>query len=354
MRYKRYLDINVLEAARVRVAEAVDMHDTPVVFFSGGKDSLVVLHLVLDEVKRRGGKALDVVFYDEELIPDCVINFVKTYYDRDDIRMTWYALPMLAHKFVLGDSATYIQWDPTREWVRPKPEWSTTLGDGREVYQQATCSTLVAQNYPGSVVFFTGTRAAESFLRYSGIMQARNDPGVGINQRCRTTSRSYPIYDWTEDDVFKFFYDHDIEYASIYDWQIMAGLPRRVATPIAGAGAKLLEKWRTMDPGFYDRVTQMFPETILNRYRSEVDKDSDIEKYGRSFVGVRRWIVEHMEGKVRTAALEAMRKCMIKMVNRPQSYHPVQMLKWAKGGATHKMAMVLNREAYDKLKEKYW
>ena len=44
--------------------------------FSGGKDSLVVLHLVHEVAKERNiKKPIDVVCRDEELIPDEVINF---------------------------------------------------------------------------------------------------------------------------------------------------------------------------------------------------------------------------------------------------------------------------------------
>lgn len=53
--------------------------------FSGGKDSLVALHLTKEVADERNiKKPIDVVFRDEELIPDEVINFVDEYRKRLD------------------------------------------------------------------------------------------------------------------------------------------------------------------------------------------------------------------------------------------------------------------------------
>ncbi len=109
-RFKKYLDIDVLTAARQRIAHLYDLYDVVVVCFSGGKDSLVVLLLAWEEAKRRGDKTLRVIFRDEELIPDEVINFVNGYRLADWVDMDWYAVPMRGQKFILGKSTEYLQW----------------------------------------------------------------------------------------------------------------------------------------------------------------------------------------------------------------------------------------------------
>ena len=56
MSRKRYLETSVLGEARKRIAKAFDMFERLYVSFSGGKDSSVMMHLVMDEAKRRNRK----------------------------------------------------------------------------------------------------------------------------------------------------------------------------------------------------------------------------------------------------------------------------------------------------------
>lgn len=62
---KQYLGLNVLEAARQRISWTFDVFPRIYVSFSGGKDSTVMLHLVMDEAIKRGRK-IGVLFVDLE------------------------------------------------------------------------------------------------------------------------------------------------------------------------------------------------------------------------------------------------------------------------------------------------
>ena len=48
---KKYIDANVYEEAKLRIAHIFDTFDTIVVLFSGGKDSLATMHLVKEEAE---------------------------------------------------------------------------------------------------------------------------------------------------------------------------------------------------------------------------------------------------------------------------------------------------------------
>ena len=56
MSKKKYLDISVLHAAKVRISKTFNDFERVYISFSGGKDSTVMTHLVLDEAKKRGVK----------------------------------------------------------------------------------------------------------------------------------------------------------------------------------------------------------------------------------------------------------------------------------------------------------
>ena len=56
MATKRYLEINVLQASKNRIAKTFDEFENIYISFSGGKDSSVMTHLVLDEAIKRKRK----------------------------------------------------------------------------------------------------------------------------------------------------------------------------------------------------------------------------------------------------------------------------------------------------------
>lgn len=352
-RYKQYLEIDVLTAAKQRIEHILDTHDTPVVLFSGGKDSLVVLHLVLEAVKARGATALDVVFRDEELLPDSVIDFVKSYYDRPDIRMIWFGVPMLSQKFILGHSQTFVQWDPDREWVRPKPEWAYIPEDGgREVYHQKSMDHLVAGMFPGKVALINGIRAAESLVRYRSCVNKLDENYINKSS-CPTATFCKPIYDWSEDDIFKFLYDEGIPYCTVYDSQVLSGGRLRVATPLVCEGAKQIEKLRVQDPDFYDRIMRIFPESGLNRYWQDYDTEAVIRQYGRTYIGVRRWILANLDPSHKKKALGYLQSAMAMLKERPYAYHPVYLLKWAMGGRFDRMPIPMTVDEHKAMEAKY-
>ena len=286
----------MLEEARRRVHHLFDINDNLIVAFSGGKDSLTTLHIVREVALERGiTDPIPVIFRDEEVIPDSVISFVNEYRQLDWIDMRWLCIPLHGTRLVLGTVLEYVQWDPNREWVRPMPEWGLRSADvgipEGVVVSQFTADEVVAAPFKGKVCIVTGIRAAESLQRFRAVANKLTENYIAKSGSSDRVTMGRPIFDWQENDVFRYFYDEGIRYCPIYDSQAWTGQGLRVATMINIQQAKSLHQSKVSAPELYENVLRVFPDMAAQeRYHREFDKDGIVEQYGQDFVGVRAYI----------------------------------------------------------------
>lgn len=291
---KRFLDVDVYEEGKNRIRHIINTFDKVFVSFSGGKDSLATLHLTQEVYDEMGiTDKINVVFRDEELIPDDVINFVQEYYHSGRYNFFYYAVPLQSHKFILGKSISYIQWDEGREWIRPKPAFAITDSGGK-VYSQYDMDALVAKDVKGKIAILTGIRADESLIRLRSCINKFNENYINATD-ISNVKLCKPIYDWSQNDVFKYFYDKNIKYCGIYDLQVINGNSLRVSTPLHAESAKKFDKMKTLYPVFYQQLVDMFPEMLIQgRYWDSLDRDAVIYQYEHSWSGIIKYIKDNL------------------------------------------------------------
>ena len=291
-----YIGIDVLTEAKKRINHVIDCFDELVCAFSGGKDSLVIIYLVREVYDERGiNKPVKVIFRDEELIPDDVIKFVlEVKADTERFDLTYFAVPMLSEKYVLGKKYEYIQWDNKREWLRPKPEGAITTSGSTKPMSQYDMDKFCIQGLKGKVAMVNGIRSDESLVRFRACMNKRNENYINATES-PNVKLVKPIFDWSENDVFRYFYDRKIRYCSIYDVQKWNGQALRVSTPLHAEAAKELHKLKTAYPTFYQQLMDIFPEMIVHeRYFKDLDRFAIINRYPKSWRGIHLYIKENI------------------------------------------------------------
>ena len=296
---KEYLDADVYTMAKKRIRHVIEIFDTVLVAFSGGKDSLCALNLVKEVYQEMGiTEKVKVFFRDEELIPDNVINFVQEMYESGEYDFRYYAIPLKAQKFILGNNMEYIQFDPNREWLRQPPPYAIRLPEGdKRIFSQYEADEFICKDEKGKVAIINGIRADESLIRLRSCLNKKNENYINATKN-KSIKFVKPIYDWTEKDIFLYFYQKGIRYCEIYDNELFNGEQLRVSTPLHAESSKRFNKIRTRDPKFYEALTKMFPEMIVQeRYWSEYDRKGDFDGYPHTYNGLRQYIVDTIQDK---------------------------------------------------------
>jgi predicted phosphoadenosine phosphosulfate sulfurtransferase len=272
---RRGLGVNVCEAARKRIAWTFDTFPRVYVSFSGGKDSGVMLHLVMDEAKQRGRK-VGVLFVDLEGQYKLTIDYIQSMYDlyADYIEPYWVCLPISLRNAVSVYEPKWTAWEPGREndWIRKPPDMAITDHDYFDFYKYRDDNR--ATEFEDFVVEFgnwyseggkwltaclVGIRTGESLNRWRTIaghgtkFEGRN----WTNHVIKSVWNIYPIYDWRTEDIWTYYGKFNKQYNRLYDRMHQAGLTpsqARICQPYGDDQRRGLWLFHVIEPETWARV----------------------------------------------------------------------------------------------------
>lgn len=265
---RRQLGIDVLTAARERIAWALEQCPRAYVSFSGGKDSTVMAHLVAEEARRQG-RRIGLLFIDLEAQYALTIEHVHEVFRAlgDIADPYWVALPLALRNAVSQYQPKWQCWDPDcpDDWVRRPPagaiidpgalpffrrgmEFEEFIIDFGEWYSQGLATAC-----------FVGIRTQESLNRWRTIaghkrcllgrqFTTRVAPGV---------YNIYPIYDWKTEDIWTYHGKSGVPCNRLYDRMHQAGLTihqQRICQPYGDDQRKGLWLYHLIEPETWGRV----------------------------------------------------------------------------------------------------
>ena len=123
---REYLNLNVYEAIQKRFSYIFQEFDNIYVSFSGGKDSGLLLNLLMDYKHKHGiTKTLAYFIRTSRHNISCTTKYVEEMFDRymDEIDPYWVCLPMAVRTALSSYELFWYPWDDQKQdiWVRPMP-----------------------------------------------------------------------------------------------------------------------------------------------------------------------------------------------------------------------------------------
>lgn len=266
---KQPLGIDVLTAARQRISWIFDNVPRIYMSFSGGKDSTCMMHLVMEEAKRRN-RSVGVLFVDLEAQYKLTIDHVSEMFDlySDYIEPYWVSLPIHLRNAVSNYEPHWICWEPGKEnaWVRNPPASAITDQNYFPFYRYAMeFEEFVPEFghwYAGDKIAacLVAIRSDESLNRWRTICSHRKQPLCGMRWTTwcgENLYNAYPIYDWRTRDDWIYLSKTGHCYNRLYDRMYQAGMSihnMRICQPYGDDQRKGLWLFQKIEPETWRRV----------------------------------------------------------------------------------------------------
>lgn len=277
---KQYTNVNVFDAAKSRIQYVFDHFKSIYVSFSGGKDSTVMLHMVMSEAIKRGQR-VGILVIDLEaqylITMEHVRSLLNMYSEYSD--QYWICLPLLLRNAVSQYQPRWCCWDPTVQeaWVRPIPKHPSVVSSNtffpffEPQMEFEEFMELFGFWYGDGIntAAFVGIRCDESLNRFRTISSKQKITYQGRqyttlinnNSGCECGSGTlynvYPIYDWKTQDVWVYHAKTGKPWNKLYDLMYLAGLTihqMRICQPYGDDQRRGLWLYHLIEPQNWFRV----------------------------------------------------------------------------------------------------
>ena len=265
-------DVNVLQASKNRISKVFDDFERIYISFSGGKDSSVMVHLVLEEARKRN-KKVGLLIIDLEAQYNDTIEHLETMVEmyKDIIDLHWVCAEFLLRNAVSNYEPRWVCWDSDKKdvWVREKPKYESDLSQYDFYIPKMEFEEFIvlfgewySNQSKDLTAAFIGIRSDESLHRYRAI--ASEKKGL-MHKGYKWTTKVvknvyniYPIYDWRTEDIWVFHakFSH-LPHNRVYDKMTMAGVKlgdQRLCQPYGDDQRRGLWLYHILEPETWYKI----------------------------------------------------------------------------------------------------
>lgn len=261
-----YKENNVFEEALERIRMLFDTHEDIIVCMSGGKDSTVLFELSLMVAKEKGRLPLKVFWLDQEAEWQHTVDYVDWVMRRPEVEPLWFQIPFDFTNSLSAQSNFLKVFDEScpEKWIHEKSDISIKVNPTKynryhdlvvhipEAITDKQCAVLVGMRMsesPRRRMSITGTNA-----QWHGITWCTRAYG--------TTRKFWPIYDFTDDDIWTAIAKNHWRYNQVYDFMYQWGCPKkmmRVSALIHETAWHSLEMLQEFEPATYNKFVRRVP-----------------------------------------------------------------------------------------------
>ena len=283
---KKYLDINVYDAAMQRMEFIFSNFEKVYVSFSAGKDSGVMVQMALEEARKQNKLPLNVLFIDLEAQYKSTIAFAEYILNNPDINAYWVCLPIHLRNAVSQFQPHWLCWDKNKKdaWVRELPKncisdinYFPFFRTGMEFEEFVPAfGNWVADGKKTACM--VGIRSDESLNRFRTIASDGKETFEGKQWTTKLNDNlynAYPIYDWRTEDIWKANAVNKWQYNRVYDLMHLAGLTihqMRICQPYGDDQRKGLYLFKILEPETWAKVVNRVEGANFGNRYSENDK----------------------------------------------------------------------------------
>lgn len=268
------LEKNVYQATMDRLKYIFNEFDNIYVSFSGGKDSGILLNLVLKYASETSALHKIGVFHiDYEAQYSMTTEYVDRVYEDlgNSINNLRCCVPLKCPTSTSMFETSWKPWDEEKKdiWVRDLPKKYLGKNDFNFItpetsdydFQKKFSLWYHKKQKAKKTCILIGIRADESLDRWRTIVSDRN---INKYEKTPWTTKvyddiynAYPIYDWKTDDIWTANAKFGWDYNKLYDLFYYAGVPfgdMRVASPFHDAAKSSLSLYRAIDPNVWGKM----------------------------------------------------------------------------------------------------
>jgi len=275
MSWKKYSNKNVYEASVERIDFIFKNFEKIYISFSGGKDSGVMLNLVVDYMKKhRITRKIGILFVDLEGQYQITIDYIKRVLTKnsDLFDVYWCCLPLNLRNSLSVFEPFWTPWDLSikDKWIRNYPdcpcitEKNNPFSFFKKNMEFEHFIFKFGEWYAGNkrTACLVGIRSDESFNRFRTIALKQKNMLNNLNWTTKVPKTEnlyccYPIYDWTHKDIWIGNYKFDWDYNGLYDLFYKAGISlvyMRICQPYGDDQRIGLNMFRVIEPQTWAKV----------------------------------------------------------------------------------------------------